>query len=279
YTSQFWDGRVPSLEEQAKFPPINPVEGGLHAWDDLVKMLRDDVYYKEAFKKVFGVSPSQITIEHFAKAVASFERTVISGDSRFDRYMYGGDEKALNKQEQRGLNVFLEQGRCVSCHTISQTHALFTDNQMHNIGVASKALQGKEFDVAAEYTTMLSKARQDSSAKGSKEDELVLQHVRFSELGRYAISKEPDDMGAFKTVTLRNIAKTVPYMHDGSMATLEEVVAFYNFGGRLSSSDSVSPFLDGGIRPLDLSGEQMADLVAFLRALTSPEFEDVKELQ
>ena len=92
YTSQFWDGRVPSLEEQAKFPPINPVEGGLHAWDDLVKMLRDDVYYKEAFKKVFGVSPNQITIEHFAKAIASFERTVISGDSKFDRYMYGGDE-------------------------------------------------------------------------------------------------------------------------------------------------------------------------------------------
>lgn len=277
YTSQFWDGRVPSLEEQAKFPPINPVEGGLHAWGDLVTMLREDDYYKEAFKKVFGVTPEKITIEHFAKAIASFERTVISGDSKFDRYMYGGDKKALNKQELRGLNVFMEKGRCVSCHTVSQTHALFTDNRMHNIGVGFKALKGQEPAVAAEYSKMLADVKSASKVKGSKEDELVLQHVRFSELGRYAITREADDMGAFKTVTLRNIAKTGPYMHDGSMGTLEEVVAFYNFGGRLSESDPDSPFLDGGIRPLGLDNNQMTDLVVFLRALTSPEFEAVKE--
>ncbi len=283
YTSQFWDGRVPSLEEQSKFPPINPVEGGLHSWDHLVDMLKKDDFYKKEISKVFNIKPSEITIEHFAKAIASFERTIISGNSKFDRYMYGGEKDALNAQEKRGLAVFLGQGRCVSCHTISQTHALFTDNQMHNLGVGFKALGGKSSEVAKEYIVMLAKQKEKLKDKtGNKvdnhaADELVLAEKRFSELGRLAITHEADDMGAFKTVTLRNIAKTGPYMHDGSLSTLEEVVEWYNLGGKLNSNDPDTPFLDGGIRPLNLSGEQMVDLVAFMKALTSPEFENVKE--
>lgn len=283
YTSQFWDGRVPSLEEQSKFPPINPVEGGLHSWDHLVDMLKKDAFYRKEFSKVFNIKPSEITIEHFAKAIGSFERTVVSGDSKFDRFMYGGEKDALNEQEKRGLKVFLGQGRCVSCHTISQTHALFTDNKFHNLGVGFKALKGKSPEVAAEYIHMLAEQERKvkgKAGKGTKNlaaDELVLTEKRFSELGRLAITHEADDMGAFKTVTLRNIAKTWPYMHDGSLATLEEVVAWYNFGGKLSPDAPDTPFLDGGIRPLHLSEEQMEDLVAFLKALTSPEFENVKE--
>ena len=284
YTSQFWDGRVSSLEEQSKFPPINPVEGGLHSWDQLVDMLKKDTFYKKEFSKVFGIKPSEITIEHFAKAIASFERTIISGNSKFDRYMYGGEKDALSEQEKRGLEVFLGQGRCVSCHTISQTHALFTDNKFHNLGVGFKALKGKSSEVASEYIKMLVKQKEKVKAKASMEvrdelaaDELVLAEKRFSELGRLAITHEVDDMGAFKTVTLRNIAKTAPYMHDGSLATLEEVVEWYNLGGKLDPNEPDTPFLDGGIRPLHLSGQQMEDLVAFMRALTSPEYENVKE--
>jgi len=283
YTSQFWDGRVPTLEEQSKFPPINPVEGGLHSWDHLVNMLQEDESYRKEFKKVFGIKPSEITIEHFAKAIGSFERTIISGNSKLDRYMYGGEQEALNEQEKRGLKVFLEQGRCVSCHTISQTHALFTDNQFHNLGIGFKALEGKSSEVASEYIHMLAEQKEKVKDKAGKEtknlaaDELVLAEKRFSELGRLAITHEGDDMSAFKTVTLRNIAKTGPYMHDGSLATLEEVVVWYNFGGKLNPDTPDTPFLDGGIRPLHLSGEQMMDLVAFLKALTSPEFENVKE--
>ncbi len=276
YTSLFLDGRVPSLEEQSKFPPINPVEGGLHGWDDLVKMIQKDPYYKEEFKKVFHVSAKEITIDHFAKAVASFERTVISGNSKFDRYMYGHEENAMNEQEKRGLEVYLGQGRCVSCHTISQTHAIFTDNNFHNIGVGFKALDGKLFDVASEYSHMLAKSKKNANHITSA-DELVLKHKRFSELGRYAISKEGDEVSAFKTQSLRNIAKTAPYMHDGSMKTLKEVVKWYNFGGRLTKDAPVTPFLDGGIRVLNLSNKQMDDLVAFMKALTSPEFENVKD--
>jgi len=283
YTSQFWDGRVPSLEEQSKFPPINPVEGGLHSLNDLVDMLKKDAYYKKEFKKVFGIKPSEISIEHFAKAIASFERTVISGNSKFDRYMYGGDKDALNNQEKRGLEVYLGQGRCVSCHVISQTQALFTDNRFHNIGVGFKSLQGKTAEVASEYMKILAKHKEKvkgKAGKGTKNlaaDELVLSEKRFSELGRFAITNELDDISAFKTSSLRNIAKTWPYMHDGSFNTLEEVVEFYNLGGKLTPDAPETPFLDGGIRPLHLSGEQMVDLVAFLKALTSPEFENVKD--
>lgn len=282
YTSQFWDGRVQSLEEQSKFPPINPVEGGLHSWDDLITIIKADDYYQEAFEKVFNISTNEITIDHFAKAIASFERTVISGNSKLDRFMYGGDKSALNQQEQRGLAVFLNQGRCVSCHTISQTHAIFTDNQFHNLGVGFKALNGKEFEVASEYIHKLAKEKESTQHKNTGSlaaDEMVLQVKRFSELGRLAITKEGDDMGAFKTVTLRNIAKTAPYMHDGSLKTLEEVVVWYNFGGKSSEGGQTTPFLDGGIRPLNLNSKQMADLVSFLKALTSPEFENVKDAQ
>jgi len=283
YTSQFWDGRVPSLEEQSKFPPINPVEGGLHSWDHLVDMLKKDDFYKKEISKVFNIKPSEITIEHFAKAIGSFERTIISGNSKFDRFMYGGEKDALNEQEKRGLDLFLGQGRCVSCHTISQTHALFTDNKMHNLGVGFKALKGKSPEVAAEYIHMLAEQERKVKNIAGNEveslaaDELVLAEKRFSELGRLAITHEADDMGAFKTVTLRNIAKTGPYMHDGSLSTLTEVIEWYNLGGKLDPNDPDTPFLDGGIRPLNLSGEQMMDLVAFMKALTSPEFENVKE--
>ena len=283
YTSQFWDGRVPSLEEQAKFPPINPVEGGLHSWDELVGMLKKDDFYKKEFEKVFDIKPSEITIDHFVKAIASFERTIVSGNSKFDRFMYGGDKKALNEQEKRGLEVFLGQGRCVSCHTISQTHAIFTDNQFHNLGVGFKALQGKSEKVAAEYLHKLAMHEKKLKKSTGKEianhaaDDLVLADKKFSELGRLAITHEVDDMGAFKTPTLRNIAKTAPYMHDGSLNTLIEVVEWYNFGGKFSPDDPDTPFLDGGIRPLNLSTQQVLDLVAFMEALTSPEFENVKE--
>jgi cytochrome c peroxidase len=282
YTSQFWDGRVPSLEEQSKLPPINPVEGGLHSWDDLITMIKADDYYKEAFGKVFNVTPEEITIDHFAKAIASFERTVISGNSKFDRFMYGGDKNALNEQEKRGLDVFLNQGRCVSCHTISQTHALFTDNRFHNLGVGFKALDGKEFEVASEYIHKRARKEQGIQHKATENlaaDEIVLEDKQASELGRLAITNEGDDMGAFKTVTLRNIAKTAPYMHDGSLQTLEEVVVWYNFGGKLTEDTPTTPFLDGGIRPLGLNDQQMTDLVSFLKALTSPEFENVKDPQ
>lgn len=145
-TSQFWDGREPDLESQSKQPPVNPVEGGLKNHEPIIEVIRGDRDYTAMFKKVFDVTADDITMDHVSMAIASFERTIISGDSPFDKYMYGGDDNALNASQKRGLAVYLGKGRCVSCHVIEETQALFTDNRFHNIGVGFKKIQGKERD-------------------------------------------------------------------------------------------------------------------------------------
>lgn len=264
FTTQFWDGRSLTLEDQAKQPPINPVEGGLHSHKEMEEIVQKDEYYKDAFKEVFGIKPGKISIDHIVKAIASFERTIISGDSAFDRYFYGGEEDALNAQEKRGFEVFLNEGRCVSCHTVSGSYALFTDNRFHNIGVGLNRLGGEEERVARTFLK--------SQKEGEDIDVEVLSNKESSELGRFAVTKDITDMSAFKTSSLRNIEKTFPYMHDGSLPTLEIVIVFYNEGGRLTPLNPESKFLDGGIRPLNLSNEQQEDLVAFLKTLTSPQF-------
>ncbi len=263
-TTLFWDGREPDLEGQSKGPPVNPVEGGLENHDVLIEIIRKDPEYVKHFKDVFGVGAAGIEIDHVAKAIASFERTIVSGNSPFDRYYYGGDGKAMTDAQVRGFELFTGKGRCVSCHIVEQTQALFTDNRFHNIGVGFKAIQGKENATAA---ALLKKKR-----AGADLDVTVLTEGNISELGRFVVTENPTEVGAFKTSTLRNIAITQPYMHDGSLATLEDVVDFYNNGGRVKDTDPLSGFQSGGIRPLNLTDQEKEDLVAFMEALTSPEF-------
>lgn len=264
YTSQFWDGREPDLEGQSKQPPVNPVEGGLKNHEPIIEVIRGDKDYTTAFKQVFNVDAKDITMDHVSRAIASFERTIVAGDSPFDKYMYAGDENALDESQKRGLAVYLGEGRCVSCHVIEETQALFTDNRFHNIGIGFKKIKGKESETAAE---MLAAKR-----KGADVDVTVLTQENMSELGRFAVTENPTEVGAFKTPTLRNIAVTHPYMHDGSLETLEDVVDFYNNGGRLKEGDPLSGFLSGGIKPLNLSKQEKKDLVNFMKALTSPEY-------
>ena len=222
---QFWDGRAPSLEEQAGGPIANPIEMN-QAHDVCVSKLDSDPSYKAAFESAFG--PGPVTIGKLEDALASFERTLISGNSRFDRYQYGGDKHALKAAEIRGLEIFRDEkrGDCASCHTIGDKYALFTDGKFHNIGVGV-----------------------------NDEGDLV-------DLGRYDETKVDADKGAFKTPTLRNIAATAPYMHDGSLKTLKDVVEFYAGGG------NSNPYLDPKIKTIHLSGLERADLVAFLESLT-----------
>jgi cytochrome c peroxidase len=265
----FWDGREPDLEGQSKQPPINPVEGGLVDHTPILKIIQMDSGYGAAFKKVFNVDTANVTMEHVSKAIASFERTVISGNSPFDQYQYGGNKDALTAEQVRGLELFRNKGRCVSCHRIEETQALFTDNRFHNIGIGFRKIQGKE------DTTALSFLQEKHTQKGmsSKDfvDVEVLSNEQVSELGRFAVTENSTNVGAFKTSTLRNIELTAPYMHDGSLENLEDVVDFYNNGGRVKETDLLSNFLAGGIRPLNLTDEEKADLVDFLKALTSPE--------
>jgi cytochrome c peroxidase len=263
--TQFWDGRSPDLEDQALHPFLNPVEMALPDHEPILAVIRDDRAYVRTFREVFGTRARNITMNEVTMAIAAFERTQVSGNSRFDRWYFGGEADALNDQEQRGFQVFLANGRCVSCHVIEQDHALFTDHLFHNIGVGINDIQHKVPDLA--------KAFQVAKVEGVDVDVAVLTNPDTSELGRFAVDDQLSSLGGFKTPTLRNIAVTAPYMHDGSLQTLKEVVEHYNNGGVTNPGDPVNAFLSGGIRPLNLTEQEIDDLVAFMEALTSPQFE------
>jgi cytochrome c peroxidase len=261
--TQFWDGRSPDLEDQSQHPFVNPVEMGLPNHEPILAVIRDDRTYRRAFNDVFDVDADEITMEHVKMAIASFERTAISGNSPFDRWYYGGEETAISESAKRGFDVFLKQGRCVSCHAMEQDHALFTDHKFHNIGVGINAITDRVPELAGAFLV--------AKANGADVDVTVLTDPDTSNLGRFAVTEELGDVGGFKTPTLRNIAVTPPYMHDGSITTLRDVVVHYNNGGATNADDPVNPYLSGGIRPLELNDQQIDDLVAFMETLTSPE--------
>ena len=222
---QFWDGRAATLEDQAAGPIANPVEMNQpHA--DCSTKIDNDPAYRALFEKAFG--PGPVNMDKITKAIASFERTLISGNSPFDKYQFGGDKKAMSAAAIRGLVIFKDpkRGNCAVCHTIDEKSALFADGKFHNLGVG--------LDNKGELT----------------------------DLGRYNETKVEADKGAFRTPTLRSIAQTAPYMHDGSQRTLSDVVDFYVGGG------SSNPYRDKEIKELKLSGQERADLTAFLEALT-----------
>jgi cytochrome c peroxidase len=264
YTSQFWDGREPDLEGQSKQPFVNPVEHGLTNHKAILEIARTDMDYRAAFLSVFDISGKQLSIDHIAKAIASFERTIISGNSPFDRYYFNGNTTAISNAQVRGFKLFIGQGRCQSCHTIEQDHAIFTDNKFHNIGIGINDIQQ---DIPRLATAFLR-----TKNKGADVDILVLTDKKSSELGRFAVTNELDKVGAFKTPTLRNIEMTAPYMHDGSLKTLKDVIRHYHNGGVTPAKNKVNAYLSGGIRPLNLTEAQIDDLVAFMKALTSPEY-------
>lgn len=253
-THQFWDGRRPSLEEQAKDPFLNPIEHGLKDHQKIVDLVRTEQPYRDRFAQVFSIDPNETTIEHVVKAIASFERSVVGGDSLFDRYQFGGDEAAMTEPAKRGLALYRGKARCVSCHTIEQTTALFTDNAFHNLGVGFNKIESNLAQILQQF------------AMSTDTDTTVLTQAKASELGRYAVTRDVSDLGRFKTPSLRNVALTAPYMHDGSLTTLTEVIDFYDRGGE------PNPALDGGMRPLGLTQMDKTDLLAFLESLTSSRF-------
>ena len=251
--TQFWDGRAPSLEEQAKLPVLNPIEMGQKSPDDVVAKIRGIPEYRDAFQKIAGREP---TYDDIAGAIAAFERTLFAGDSPFDRFV-AGDDKAISPAAKRGWALFNGKGRCSNCHAFSTVSPLFSDQKFHNIGIA------------AHKTDFIGLARKAAVAVRSGDlkqiDELAIQS-NLSELGRFLVTKHSNDVGAFKTPTLRNIAVTGPYMHDGSLATLWDVMDHYNKGG------VPNPNLDGGMQRLGLSEAEIDDMVAFMESLTSPRF-------
>ncbi len=230
FTTQFWDGRAASLEEQAGGPVENPIEMAF-THEGVVARLTADPEYTEQFKAAWGDRP--IKFEMVAKSIASFERTVLVGNSPFDRYLFGGEKDAMSEEAIRGLELFRdpEKANCEVCHTINEEegYALFTDNKFHNLGV------GAEID-------------------GS-----------LADIGRFEQTQVEADQGAFKTPHLRNLTDSAPYMHDGHLKTLKEVLDFYIGAG--NSND----FRDKEIHELDhLTAQERTDLIAFMEALTGP---------
>jgi cytochrome c peroxidase len=228
---QFWDGRAPTLEEQAKGPVANPIEMG-NTHDAMLRTVQDIPGYVTEFEQVFGTSI--VTVDLVAEAIAAFERTVVTTDSPFDRYVRGDDE-ALTQLEKKGLEIFNGKGHCSACHW----GGYFSDGRFHNLGV--------------------------QPTDPAKPD-----------VGRYAVTKDTADMGAFKTPTIRDVALRAPYMHNGSEKTLKDVVDLYDKGGR-TGDPNLSPL----IVPLGLTKSEKKALVAFMTtAMTSinPEVANVKPI-
>lgn len=253
YQSFFLDGREESLESQALGPLTNPVEHGLENFDPILKVVKTDPTYIKLFTLTFGIPASQISIQHVAKAIADYERTLISGNSLFDQYYFGRDHSKLSASAERGMRIFRRKGNCANCHEISFKQALFTDNQFYNIGI------GYEI-IASRLEDLISSVNQHQTI-----EPLHLTDQQIAELGRFNVTHNIKDLGKFKTPTLRNIALTAPYMHDGSMKTLEEVIEYYDKGG----NGQLNPFIDPAIFPLHLTAQEKRDLVSFLNALTS----------
>jgi cytochrome c peroxidase len=255
FETQFWDGRALTLEEQMKLPLINPVEMAQKDHAAVLVRIREVPEYARDFAAVF---PGEgITMDTVAKAVAAFERTRLSGNSPFDRFFFGGNENAMSASAKRGWELFRGKARCIECHAFNATSPFFTDNKFHNIGVAAK---NRNFAQLARRA--MQAIANDPANAAAVVDQLALTEG-FSELGRFMVTRQPKDIGAFKTSALRDVELTAPHMHNGSEKTLLDVVKFYEKGGE------PNPNLDGGMRKLNLTDAEMADLVEFLKALTS----------
>lgn len=214
YTSNFWDGRAKSLEEQALGPIQNPNE-----MNQDINALLEELKAIEGYQIAFAAAFSDgITIDNIAKALAAFERQIVVTDTRYDQFMEGNID-ALTQQEYRGLDLFAGKAMCSTCHNGPN----LTDNNFYNVGLES-------------------------------EDE-----------GLYALTKKAGDMGKFRTSGLYGITHTAPYMHDGSIATLEEVIDYYDKGGDEHRNKSF--YLKNFMSPLGLSDSEKADLLAFLKVL------------
>jgi cytochrome c peroxidase len=254
FQSMFWDGRAQTLEDQAKLPILNPIEMGHPDATSAMAGIAADPAYPTLFQKAYGREPNY---DDVGRAIASFERTLIFLDAPFDRFA-AGDGKALSASAQRGLVLFNGKARCMSCHMLNASNPLGTDNLFHNIGVSART---QNFEGLARKGLEAVKSNSDQQAL----DKLALE-TDLSELGRFIVTRNRGDIGAFKTEQLRNVGITAPYMHDGSLHTLWDVVDHYNRGGE------ANPYLDGAIEPLNLSEDEIDDLVAFLFSLTDQRF-------
>lgn len=257
----FHDGREPILEDQVIDPLVAFNEMGNPAIGYVVEKISQLPDYDGMFEAAFG---GKVTLDRLTKAIAAYERTLVSGNSRFDRYMYGGDKQAMTVSEINGMKVFAGKGRCIVCHIMNEKIALFTDQKFHNTGIGYHA-NNVPYDKANNTMPIRLAPGIIVEADLTLVDE-ASEDVP-NDVGRFEITENPDDRWAYKTPALRNVALTAPYMHDGSLMTLDDVVEFYDKGGEQN------PLLDPLLMPLGLTASEKRDLVAFMKALTGSNME------
>ncbi|MHB1399741.1 MAG: cytochrome-c peroxidase [Trichloromonadaceae bacterium] len=236
--SYFWDGRSDSLESQAQEPIHSSFEMNLNL-DFLMEKLQEISDYRDRFRTAYGREVDRAAI---TAALADFQRTLVVRDSPFDRLL-GGDPRALEEPAKRGLALFYGHAGCARCHT----GALLSDQKFHNLGIAE--------------TPELLKDPQRRATRHFFQRQMGLERMD-RDPGRFAVSRNPADLGAFRTPPLRQVAQTGPYQHNGSLATLTEVIEFYNQGGGPQGGKSAL------LAPLNLTAQERADLLAFLHSLS-----------
>jgi cytochrome c peroxidase len=263
--TQFWDGRAKTLEEQAGLPIINPSEMGQPSLETAVEKIAALPEYEQAFRRVFGRAPNPTDL---VRAIASYERTQFSFDSPFDHFI-AGEKEAISDSAKRGWELFSTKARCNKCHALTEKNrdpTYFTDNDFHNIGIGI---------IRHNVVTLACKAEQEINSGNTIDVDRAAIQSGFSVLGRFLVTKKDADIASFKTPDLRNVLMTAPYFHDGSQATLWDVMDHYNKGDGIHN-----PYLDEDIQPLALTESEIDDVVAFLASLTSPQYTEqgTKEL-
>lgn len=254
----FHDGREHSLENQVWGPLLAANEMGNPSIGYVIERLRSLKDYEGLFGAAF--EGKGISAERIGQAIATYERALVAGNSRFDRWKYAGDASALGGLEQSGFGLFVGKGRCAACHLVGERHALFTDHGFHNTGVGWR----RSFETPERTRVEIAPGQYAELARGTIE---TFSEAPQNDVGRYEITLDPADRWAYKTPSLRNVALTAPYMHDGSLATLEAVVEFYDRGGIANPGKSLL------LAPLGLGAGERQALVAFLKALTGSEIQ------
>lgn len=253
FTKLFHDGRETSLENQAWQPMLAKNEMANPSIGALIEKIKSIKDYDGLFESAFD--GEEANLNTVPKAIASYERTLVSGNSPFDRWYFGKEKAAMSESAIRGFDLFNGKAQCTTCHTVADDHALFTDNALHNTGIGWERAMKKEPETTRVQVAPGRYLEVKSSVISS------VAKVPEGDLGHYEVTQDPDDRWKYRTPSLRNVALTAPYMHDGSLSTLEEVVKFYNQGG--IENEVQSPL----INPLNLTQREMNDLVDFLKSL------------
>jgi cytochrome c peroxidase len=248
----FHDGREFSLENQVWGPLLAGNEMANPSIGYVIEKIKVLPEYTGRFESAFGGrGPDVLTV---GQALAAYQRTLVSGNSRFDRWHYGKEQNALTAEEQAGFRLFAGKAGCSACHSIGEKFALFSDNGFHNTGIGYAKSMGQPGRHRVQLAPGVFVEVEDKALESFEPPQ--------PDVGRYEVTLDPADTWAYRTPGLRNVALTSPYMHDGSFATLEAVVEFYDRGG--IDNPQKSPHL----RPLGLSAEEKAALVSFLKSLT-----------